>query len=255
MKRIYLLLVLLVAASTTTFAQRSINLEVTLVSPTSSQTIQNGTPVDIKAIVKNLGPDSLRMSDSTTWFMTISGTPVNFTFNGQTGAYWNRFNRSLKVNDTMHFTFNNRSLSYSQTVDSNRTICFVAVPNFDGGGNDTISDGTLSNNSDCVSVLFKAGSPSGIEEILITEAGVNKATIYPNPAHQTATVAVNMQYSADVEVALFDITGRQVLNTTESLEKGTHEVALDINKLQTGIYIYKVKMGNNVSSGKLTVTK
>ncbi|MCB0698735.1 MAG: T9SS type A sorting domain-containing protein [Chitinophagales bacterium] len=256
MKRIYLLMALLVSISFNTFAQRSINLEVTMTSPTASETIERDKSFNIRAVIKNLGPDSLKMTDSTLWYVTLSGSPISFTFGSQTGPYWLRYNRSLKVGDTMQMNFDNRVLNYKQGVDSNRTMCFNALPRWNGGGNDTINDPTLSNNSSCVTLKFKYGWPASVEELLITEAGKNAAAVYPNPASTQTNVAIKMEVKADVTVKVMDLTGRVVLaNPTTNLEKGQHTMSLDVSRLQTGVYIYQVIMGNDVSSGKLSIAK
>lgn len=256
MKRIYLLFALLIAFSANTFAQRSIDLEVTLVSPTSSTVIEAGKSFNVRAVVKNLGPDSLKMTDSTLWFVTLSGQPLPFSIGGQQGTYWQRYNRTLQTGDTFHLNFDNRVLNYTQNVDSNRTMCFNVLPNFDGGGNDTISDPQLTNNSSCVTMMFKASFAASVEEALVTEAGSNKAVLYPNPASNKANIAVNMSYNADVSIRVMDLTGRVVLETThENVTSGTHKFDLDINHLTTGLYIYNVKMGDHTSSGKFTVAK
>ncbi|HEY9177361.1 MAG TPA: T9SS type A sorting domain-containing protein [Flavipsychrobacter sp.] len=255
MKRIYLLMILFVAAIGNVSAQRSINLEVTLVKPTASTIIEVGKSVDMLAVIKNLGPDSLKMSDSTLWFWTLSGTPLPFPIGSNQGTFWNRFNRSLKVNDTFHLNYPGRSFNYSQTVDSNRRLCINAIPNFDGGGNDTISDPALANNSDCVNLMFKK-SPVGIAEAILTVAGENKALIYPNPASNEANIAVKMSYYSEVTVRVMDIAGRTVMvRDMGKLEIGDHIMPFDVSSLQNGVYFYQVQMGNNVASGKLMIAK
>lgn len=255
MKKIYSLALLMMLA-VGAFAQRDINLEVTLVSPTASTTISAGNSFNILAVVKNLGPDSLRTTDSTLWFMSLSGQGLPFTFGSTTGVFWLRFNRSLKVNDTMQFNFPNRVLNYSQNVDSQRTMCFNALPTFDGGGNDTVADNDLTNNTSCVTLTFKANFASNVDEIFVSEAGVSEAVVYPNPANKFTNVHVNMAYNADVFVRVLDITGRTVLTTpAQFMEKGDHKIELDLQNLQSGMYIYQVQMGKDVASGKIMINK
>ncbi len=255
MKRIYLLMIVLVAAMGNAFAQRSINLEVTLVSPTASTVISSGTPVNMLAVVKNLGPDSLKVTDSTLWFWTLSGSPLPFPIGSNQGTFWNRFNESLMVNDTFHLNYPNRTFGYTQGVDSNRTLCINVLPNFDGGANDTINDPTTSNNRSCVTLMFKK-STTGIAETILAEAGENKALIYPNPASAEANIAIKMNYFADVTVKITDIAGRTVMvKDMGKLETGSHDLKLNVGNLNNGVYFYQVQMGNNISSGKLMIAK
>lgn len=255
MKRIYLLMTLFIAFAGTALAQRSINLKVDIEEPTASQTIESAKSFNIRATVTNMGPDSLRTTDSTLWFVTLDGNPVNFTFGSQQGAYWLRFNKHVPSGDTFHIWIDNRQITYTQATDMNREICFNVLPRFNGGGADTISDGDLTNNSDCVTVLFKKSTVS-VGEVLITDAGTNVASVYPNPATRTANVEVKMANKAEVSVSLMDVTGRTIVNNAPvSLEPGVHTLPIDIATVPTGLYIYQVQMGNDVSSGKLMINK
>lgn len=248
MKKIYSLALLMVL-SVSAFAQREINFEVTLASPTSSQVITPSTQFSIDAVIKNLGPDALVATDSTLYFLTLSGSilPING------GQYWQRWGKTLNVNDTFHITFNGLTLNYNQAVDSNRTLCFNAIPNFNGGGVDTIADNNMSNNSGCVSMLFRAATTS-VGQISATTNGLNSATIYPNPAQGNTTVNVNMANTADVYVKVLDVVGRTVMTTEKTrLTKGEHKINVDLSNLQPGLYIYQVNMGRDKSSGKLQV--
>lgn len=252
MKKIYSLALLMVL-SVSAFAQREINFEVTLASPTSSQVINSSTQFTMDAVIKNLGPDALLATDSTTWFMTLSGSGLPITIGGNTGVIWNRWGNALNVNDTFHITFTGLQLTYNQAVDSNRTFCFNAIPNFDGGGVDTIADNALGNNSGCASMLFEA-STTNVNQITATIGGVNSASIYPNPAQGNTTVNVNMANTADVYVKVLDVVGRTVLTTEKThLTKGEHKINVDLSNLQPGLYIYQVNMGRDKSSGKLQV--
>lgn len=256
MKRIYLLMILFVAAIGNVNAQRTINLEVTLVKPTSTQTIERGVAVDLLAVVKNLGPDSLKLTDSTLWWWTLSGSPLPFPIGQSNGTYWNRFNRSLKVNDTFQLNYPGRSFGYSQGVDSNRTLCINAYPNFDGGGNDTIADNAQANNRSCVTLKFKYGWPADVSETILGIAGENKAIVYPNPASVEANIAIQMGAIADVTIRVTDLTGRTVLSKEMGrLEIGEHTLPLNVSNLQTGVYLYQIQMGNNISSGKMMIAK
>lgn len=248
MKKIYSLALLMMLA-VGAFAQRTINFEVTLASPSASTVITPSTQFTIDAVIKNLGPDALVATDSTLYFLSLSGTilPING------GAYWNRWGKTLNVNDTFHVTFSGLTLNYNQTVDSNRTLCFNALPNFDGGGVDTIADNDLTNNSGCVTMLFKAAS-TGVDEISGTLNGMSHASVYPNPTQGNTTVEINMASTGDVYVKVLDITGRTVLTTEKSrMAKGDHKIDLDLSSLQPGLYMYQVYMGSNKASGKIMV--
>ncbi|MCS7176698.1 MAG: DUF1501 domain-containing protein [Candidatus Kapabacteria bacterium] len=67
---------------------------------------------------------------------------------------------------------------------------------------------------------------------------------YPNPASQTATISFNLPEAAPVEVALLDIHGRVVrpLLQTE-LAAGYHRLPVNLGGLPSGLYLYRLRVG------------
>lgn len=255
MKKIYsLALIMLIAVGAS--AQRNINIEATISKPTSSTVIENGKSFDILVVVKNLGPDSLKMSDSLLMFWTLDGNALPFAIGGQTGTAFNLWNRSIKSGDTIQLNYPGRSLSYSLSADQSRTMCVNIFPRFYGGGADSIIDGTTSNNTDCVTMTFKAGNPASIGQTAVLEGARNTASIYPNPATAQTNLAVTMNKGGNVTVKVLDITGRTVLSQDLGYQaKGEHNLPINISTLAPGAYMYQAQLGDNMTSGKLSVTK
>ena len=73
----------------------------------------------------------------------------------------------------------------------------------------------------------------------------NQFSIYPNPAN--GYVNITSQTSGDKNVAVFDILGKRVINTTVSER-------LDISNLTSGMYLVKITQ-NGVSSTKKLVVR
>jgi hypothetical protein len=257
MKRIYLLVALFVAFAANSFAQRSINLKCTMASPAANATITSGSPITVDAVVTNLGPDSLKMSDTTLYYLTINNAPVTITSGSSSGAYWIRWNRSLKVNDTMHITYSSLTFTYGSKADSQRTICMNVLPYKDVPANDTIADPDKTNNSGCVTTTWKA-NPTSVEDFNNTSilAGANSSALYPNPASDVVNVAIALNYTTEVSVKVMDLSGRVVMSVENGkMSKGDHTVTLNTASLKTGLYLYQVIMGNEVSNGKLMIAK
>ncbi|MFK5983152.1 MAG: T9SS type A sorting domain-containing protein [Flavobacteriaceae bacterium] len=74
----------------------------------------------------------------------------------------------------------------------------------------------------------------------------NTFSIYPNPAN--GYVNITSQTSGDKNVAVYDILGKQVINTTISSDR------LNISELTSGIYIMQISQ-NGVSSTKKLVVR
>ncbi|MEZ5018233.1 MAG: T9SS type A sorting domain-containing protein [Flavipsychrobacter sp.] len=255
MKKIYsLALIMLIAIGAS--AQRNINIEAKISKPTASTVIENGKSFDILVVVKNLGPDSLKMSDSLLMFWTLDGQSLPFAIGGQTGAAFNLWNRSIKSGDTIQLNYPGRTLSYSLSADQSRTMCVNIFPRFYGGGADSIIDASATNNRDCVTMTFKAGSPASIGQTAILEGSRNTASMYPNPATAQTNLAVKMNKGGEVSIKIIDITGRVVASQNLGYQAtGEHNLPVDISTLAPGAYMYQAQLGDNMTSGKLSVTK
>ena len=74
----------------------------------------------------------------------------------------------------------------------------------------------------------------------------NAFSIYPNPANNF--VNITSQFSGNKNVAVYDVLGKQVINTTISSDR------LDISNLTSGIYMLNITQ-NGVSSTKKLVVR
>ena len=81
---------------------------------------------------------------------------------------------------------------------------------------------------------------------------------YPNPFNPTTVISFELPSEQNVTVRLFDTLGREVatLVTGESLSAGLHQVTYDASTLSSGIYIYRVELGDGQSlTRKMTLIK
>jgi len=85
--------------------------------------------------------------------------------------------------------------------------------------------------------------------IATPEHSVSPLAIYPNPAHNTVTVA-RPANGAATEVAIYDMTG--VCRMTATLS-ASPESTIDISTLPNGIYIVRSTSGDTVQSARLIV--
>jgi len=77
------------------------------------------------------------------------------------------------------------------------------------------------------------------------QAQIGTLDNYPNPA-QTYT---NIRFSCSggyVKIRLFDATGKEITTLAEGrYDRGSHEVHIDVNGLQNGVYYYHVQSGSS----------
>lgn len=79
-------------------------------------------------------------------------------------------------------------------------------------------------------------------------------SLYPNPARNTVTVAIDGVFCSDCYIAIYDLTGRQVMKT--KLPEARQKVDVNIANIEGGMYI--VNIGNsssNIYNTRLSVIK
>ena len=79
----------------------------------------------------------------------------------------------------------------------------------------------------------------------INDQAASQFSIYPNPAK--AFVNISSKVSGTKNISIFDVLGKQVINTTLSTER------LDISALNSGVYILKIEQGKASTTKKLIV--
>lgn len=85
-----------------------------------------------------------------------------------------------------------------------------------------------------------------IEEILsVNENGLTDLSIFPNPAN--GVVSIQTQMPGIKKIAVFDVLGKQVMNTSLSGDE------LNISSLKSGVYFVQVSQNNNTATKKLII--
>jgi hypothetical protein len=70
---------------------------------------------------------------------------------------------------------------------------------------------------------------------------------YPNPFNPETTIRYRLSRSADIQLKVFDITGRLVQNLIEKNQKqGNYDVKFDGSDLSSGIYFYQLQADNKI---------
>lgn len=77
---------------------------------------------------------------------------------------------------------------------------------------------------------------------------------YPNPSRNETTIQYSLPKPEQVNISLFDITGRTVkVLVNASREAGTHAISFNTGTLTKGIYYYKIQAGDFTDVKKMTV--
>ncbi|HEY5122122.1 MAG TPA: T9SS type A sorting domain-containing protein [Ignavibacteria bacterium] len=79
---------------------------------------------------------------------------------------------------------------------------------------------------------------------------------YPNPFNSMCNVQFSMRNAGDVRLVVYDIQGREVQTlVNESLKPGTYEAAFDGSSLNSGVYFYKISAGEFSETKKMLLVK
>lgn len=149
--------------------------------------------------------------------------------------------------DTVNTTWDNKRNSYAVALAISPTGQKIVTTGQQGGKNFLRNEFLtarflLSNAVDAVST-------SASNNVTANTIGTS---IYPNPAHGTATITFNLQQLSDVHAWLTNASGQTISSIYNGrLNKGNQTLPVDVSKLPAGIYFVVIKAGNNSQTIKL----
>lgn len=79
---------------------------------------------------------------------------------------------------------------------------------------------------------------------------------YPNPFNPSTTVEIHSQYTQSVDIAVYDVIGRRVINQTGiHLNSGLNHYPLILRNMNSGMYIVRIQGPNYVQALTITLLK
>ncbi|MGE5399182.1 MAG: CHRD domain-containing protein [Ignavibacteriales bacterium] len=79
---------------------------------------------------------------------------------------------------------------------------------------------------------------------------------YPNPFNPSTAIRFSVPNMGQVNLSIFNILGEKVATLiNENMAAGSYEVKFDASRLASGIYIYRLNAGNNISTKKMMLLK
>jgi hypothetical protein len=105
---------------------------------------------------------------------------------------------------------------------------------------------------------FRLTGPMGVEgnpeRVLPLCFALGKA--YPNPTRENAIIQYQLPKASDVKLQIYNITGQLVKTIDQGYKPaGFYSAKWNTGNLKAGVYIYRLKAGNFVSTQKLLVIK
>ncbi len=92
----------------------------------------------------------------------------------------------------------------------------------------------------------------GVEDIAVLEEGT---ALYPNPTSESTTLSYTLSQTAKVNIALYDMLGKQVTSFTATQNAGLHKHDIDVSDVKEGLYIVNLNIDGKQITKKLNVVK
>ncbi len=79
---------------------------------------------------------------------------------------------------------------------------------------------------------------------------------YPNPFNPSTRISFELPVSGYASLKVYDVLGREVAELIDGfIPAGFHSISFDGSKLSSGMYIYTLKSGGNMTNRKMILTK
>ena len=83
-------------------------------------------------------------------------------------------------------------------------------------------------------------------------SGEIKVSNYPNPFRQRATIEYRVPVPGHVRLTVYDVLGRELaVLVDERQSAGSHSAKLDASSWPSGVYLYRLEAGSQVTTGRL----
>lgn len=105
-------------------------------------------------------------------------------------------------------------------------------------------------------IVLKALNDSIAEEIPITESAYD-LSVFPNPNTGTFTIEINTETETTeaIQIKIFDLTGRMLRDQTGNIINGRLSETINIENLNSGIYLVEVMINGLLLSKKIILEK
>ena len=105
------------------------------------------------------------------------------------------------------------------------------------------------------------GTARATDPITVERGGVERLALkktFPNPAESQVTVRYAVPEETDAEsvrMRLYDVLGRRVQTVTARAASGRHERQLSVRDLASGVYVLRLRAGEQMRTRRLTVVR
>ncbi|MDR3611515.1 MAG: T9SS type A sorting domain-containing protein [Ignavibacteriaceae bacterium] len=106
-------------------------------------------------------------------------------------------------------------------------------------------------------LIDENGNPVGIKDQPKPEiGGFNLYQNYPNPFNPATTIRYEIPHKSKISLKIFDLLGREIMTVIDEVkEKGKYEEKINVARISSGVYFYRLKADNYIVSKKMIFMK
>jgi hypothetical protein len=79
---------------------------------------------------------------------------------------------------------------------------------------------------------------------------------YPNPFNPTTVISYQLPVASEVSLKVYDVLGKEVMTLVNGRQAaGAYNYTLNASNLSSGVYFYRLRAGNFVSTKKMMLVK
>ncbi len=176
----------------------------------------------VKVVVTNLGEDGL------------SSLKLNWSVDGEMQPTYT-FNSSPAMQQNAQDTITIGTYDFEELVCYDMTL-WSTLPN--GVDDENIYNDTI-NIEICIAMV-------GVDAIVINP--VNIKTLSPNPAAEYLDVAFTSEQASEMQIEIFDISGKLLLNQQVNALAGENTHRLNVENFAAGLYLLRINNGTEVQA-------
>ena len=130
----------------------------------------------------------------------------------------------------------------------------------DGGGRDTklkwYSYADLSWNNPSIMATAKLVGELGVTPPTVLPEHFKLAQNYPNPFNPATKIQYTITETSDVRLIVYNMLGQKTATLVDKIQNPmVYEINFDGSNLASGVYFYKLQVGNNVQMRKMVLLK
>lgn len=192
---------------------------------------------------------------------STGGTAVNYNeairrIAGGWTYYWDDLSKVPYLTDPNHTKLH----SFDDTVSIRIKCEYIRQQNLGGAKIWALGMDDMGTSQPLLETIGRElGMISAVAETPIVEEMPTTPTLlanYPNPFNASTTIRYYIPAAAKVQLELFDLTGRSVaLLVDEERSAGWHRVVFEATNLPSGLYFYRIRVGNFREPHKMTLIR